>query len=52
MSHPIHRLALESEELFYCDGIWVCSNSVFGILFKDKWGDFVFNRALCLQGGF
>lgn len=47
----IHQLALDSEEICYCeDGIWIHSNPFFGLLFKDAYGDFVFNKALCMSG--
>lgn len=51
MSNPLHRVALDSEPLFFIGEVWVCSNPVFGILFKDKYDDYVFNRFLCLEGG-
>lgn len=47
----IHQLALDSEEVCYCeDGIWLNVNPFFGILFKDVYGDFVFNKELCMMG--
>ena len=49
----IHQIALDSEKVCYCeDGIWLYSNPFFGILFKDVYDEFVYNKALCLMGVF